>query len=247
MLVHSRYIWNKLKEWHLKHYREYPWRAPDISPWGILLAEMLLRRTDGPTVAKVFPKLYASYPTPQDMVAANKDDVLEIIRPLGLWGQRVLALTMLSEVLVDLHKGKVPKNFSKLLALPHVGPYAAGAVSVFAFGQPAPMPDINIIRIMSRFFCLPYLTPGDIRAIARAALDQCPQGRAREFFYALLDLGSAHCRARPRCPGCPLERGCRSRMGVPLLVIKDYVECKVAENSASYSCLTPAKNIQLGL
>lgn len=247
LLARSRYIWNKLKKWHPKHYREYPWRAPDVSPWGILLAEMLLRRTDSPTVAKVFPKLYAAYPTPQDMAAANKEDVLEIIRPLGLWGQRILALSMLSEALVDRHRGRVPEDLNKLLALPHVGPYVAGAVCVFSFGRPAPMLDINIIRIMSRFFCLPDITPGDKRALARAALVQCPRGRAREFFYALLDLGSAHCRARPRCTGCPLERGCRARKGVPLLVTPNFIERKIAEHPASYSCLISAPNILSGL
>lgn len=96
LLVHSRYIWAKLKKWHPGHYKDYPWRAPGISPWGILLAEMLLRRTDSPTVAKIFPTLFAAYPTPQDMAAARQEDVLEIIRPLGLWGQRVQALAELS-------------------------------------------------------------------------------------------------------------------------------------------------------
>lgn len=156
-------MWDKLKKWHPEHSREYPWRAPDISPWGILLAEMLLRRTDSSTVAKIFPTLYAAYPTPQDMAAARQEDVLEIIRPLGLWGQRLLALAKLSEALVERHRGRVPKDLCKLLALPHVGAYVAGAVSVFAFGRPAPMPDVNIIRIMSRFFCLPDKTPNDIK------------------------------------------------------------------------------------
>jgi hypothetical protein len=32
---------------------------------------------------------------------------------------------------------------------------------------------------------------------------------------ALMDLGRAHCRARPRCEGCPLRAGCMVALGEP--------------------------------
>ncbi len=229
-MAKSRYMWNKLRKWHEQNYRNYPWRSQDITAWGILLAEMLLRRTDGPTVAKIFPEIYKRYPTPQDMAEAGESEIIEYVRPLGLWGQRSKALAQLSQALIKRHSGTVPKKLDKLLDLPHVGPYVGGAVMVFAYGKPAPMPDVNIIRIMSRFFCLPDATPGDIRKLAAAALEQCPRGRSRQFFYALLDLGSAHCRARPRCPGCPLERKCQSRIGIHIYTM----ELNIAEETTSY-------------
>lgn len=233
-LVNSRYIWNKLRKWHPAHYRDFPWRSRDISSWGILLAEMLLRRTDSPTVAKIFPGMYSAYPTPQGLAVASEQEILEQIRPLGLWGQRTRALLQLSHALVAQYSGSVPKDLNKLLALPNVGPYVAGAVSVFAFGRPAPMPDVNIIRIMSRFFCLPDKTSGDIRGLASAALAQCPRSRAREFFYALLDLGSAHCSARPKCLECPLGGECQARQGVPPLKAPQFIAYQVAEISTKY-------------
>lgn len=234
LLLKSRYMWNKLRKWHAKNYKDYPWRSQEIDAWGILLAEMLLRRTDSPTVAKIFPEIYRKYPTPKDMANASEQEILEHVRPLGLWGQRSRALLHLSRALVGRHRGKVPKNLDKLLALPHVGPYVAGAVMVFAFGRPAPMPDVNIIRIMSRYFCLPDKTPRDIKRLAEVALEQCPRGRARQFFYALLDLGSAHCRARARCPGCPLERKCQSRRGIRLDSVQ-IGDLNVAEDIVIYS------------
>ena len=179
-MAHSRYIWNKLRRWHPAHYRDYPWREPEICPWGILLAEMLLRRTDGPTVAKVFPPLYAACPTPRHMAAAGHEEILAHVRPLGLWGQRCLALAQLSNTLVECHRGEVPRDRARLLALPHVGPYVAGAVMVFAYGRPATMPDVNIIRIMSRFFSLPAKTPANIRDLAQAALAQIGRASCRE-------------------------------------------------------------------
>jgi A/G-specific adenine glycosylase len=33
----------------------------------------------------------------------------------------------------------------------------------------------------------------------------------RDYTYALFDAGALHCRATPRCDGCPLAASCRSR------------------------------------
>lgn len=97
------------------------------------------------------------------------------------------------------------------------GHYVYCAVCVFSFGQ-APILEIIIIRIMSRFFCLLDIIPGDKRVLAEVTLVQCLRGRAH-----------------PRCPGCPLERKCRARQGVTVIVTPNFAEGKVAENPASYS------------
>jgi A/G-specific adenine glycosylase len=36
-----------------------------------------------------------------------------------------------------------------------------------------------------------------------------PSGLAWEWSSALMDVGAAHCRPRPRCDGCPVAPGCR--------------------------------------
>lgn len=215
-MLSAYYIWNRLRKWHSSNYRNYPWRAKGISTWGILLAEMLLKKTDSPTVAKVFPLLYSAYPTPNTLAEASLQEIISYIKPLGLWNQRSNSLLQLAKALVYRHQGKIPKDLESLQALPNVGPYIAGAVLVFAFGKPSPMPDVNIIRIMSRFYCLPSKTQSDYLRLADQALMLCPKTKPREFYYALLDLGAAHCRLRPNCPGCPLGLKCQSRNGVKL-------------------------------
>jgi A/G-specific adenine glycosylase len=39
----------------------------------------------------------------------------------------------------------------------------------------------------------------------------------RQYSYALFDVGALHCRAAPRCDGCPLSRRCAFRAaGAPV-------------------------------
>jgi A/G-specific adenine glycosylase len=91
-----------------------------------------------------------------------------------------------------------------------IGPYTAGAVLSFAFGQDAAVLDTNVRRVLRRVWAGEKRRLPD-RALWNLAERLLPRGAAYDFNQALMDLGATVCTARrPRCAACPLAGMCRS-------------------------------------
>ena len=194
--------------WFKMRGRSFPWRKEDVSPFGILLAEVLLKQTRAEMVAAVWPALLRKYPSAASLESANPEVLLQQISCLGFGRQRTTALRQLSAAIDEA--GGLPSKPSELLELPHVGVYSAHAVACFAFGRRVPIVDLSIVRVLSR---LAGLEPAsDIRRapevweIARSLL---PDKDVKEHNYGLLDFAADTCRAQsPRCDECPVAPSC---------------------------------------
>lgn len=197
--------------WYREHGRSFPWRERDCSPYGLLVAEMLLRQTQANMVAPVWERFLSQYPTPSACLDGDEQELLALVAPLGLGRQRADALRKMSATLVTRHAGRVPRSLAALQALPHVGVYAAHAVACFAFGQHVPVVDMNVIRVFSRITGVGYgrdnrRAPA-VWELARAAL---PTHHVREHNYGLLDFAAQVCKSRaPACKTCPLVSQCQ--------------------------------------
>ncbi len=209
-------------EWFRSHGRSLPWRDEQVSPYGIMVTEMLLRQTRAQAVAEVWDKFMRAYPTAEVLAAANPLELREHIEVLGFGTQRSQALRAAAGALVERHKGSVPYRLHELIALPHVGLYTARAVQCFAFGARVEIVDVNVLRLLSRFTGMSV--KADIRrnphvwALARRWLPKS-KDLAPEHNYGLLDFSAEVCRAsRPQCGQCALRTlccfGCRTA-GVP--------------------------------
>src|SRR5262249_51129739 len=104
-----------------------------------------------------------------------------------------------------------------------VGRYAAHSVICVSFDEPVAILDANIARIYQRVFGLPKPRERitDATWLWDFAARVLPKTRARDFNWALLDLGRIVCKPRaPSCATCPLRKTCNSstyRGGAPLL------------------------------
>jgi A/G-specific adenine glycosylase len=198
-----------LLRWFWQHGRTFPWRQTR-DPYRVLLAEMLLQKTNVAKVLPVYKQLVAQYPTVQNLAKANTTDLKIIIRPLGLL-YRAHRLKKMAQGVVTKHDGMFPNTPKELHNLYGVGDYMTNAVLSFAYEQPRPIVDTNVIRVFDRFFGVKSRKP-------RARTDQMlwqtvgqtvPPKRAREFNLAILDLSALVCTARePQCAVCPLKKTC---------------------------------------
>src|SRR5438876_10727281 len=112
-----------LHAWGAAHQRMFPWRDTN-NPYHILIAEMMLRRTQARQVIPVYNRFVAQFPDAEMLAKAPPGEVAEILVPLGLsW--RVPAFQQMAQVLVTEHNGQVPTNYGTLLTLPGVGDYVA--------------------------------------------------------------------------------------------------------------------------
>ncbi len=198
---------DRLRCWVASCARTLPWR--NATPFGILIAEVMLRRTRAEQVAPVFHRFLARYPDAVALAAAPDEEITEVVRPLGLeW--RVPAFKQLAQALIARHGGQVPVEMEQLLALPGVGDYIANAVRVFAFDRPSALIDTNTVRVAARYFGFPYHADSrrnrGVRARVEPLLDQ---QRPRESARTLLDFAALVCNARqPKCSTCPVADSC---------------------------------------
>ena len=70
--------------WFKMRGRSFPWREEDVSPFGILLAEVLLKQTRAEMVAAVWPALYRKYPNAASLETESPEVLHQHISCLGL-------------------------------------------------------------------------------------------------------------------------------------------------------------------
>lgn len=187
-----------LAAWYAVHGRhDLPWRATR-DRWAVLVSEVMLQQTQVGRVAAVWPDFMARFPTPEAMAAATAGEVIAAWGTLG-YPRRARRLW---EAAGQIAAGGWPDD---LTDLPGVGRYTAEAISAQVDGQDAPAIETNIRRVVERRAGR-TLTPSEAAAASREA------GRpltGRDRLLALMDVGAVLCRpGAPRCPECPLERGC---------------------------------------
>src|SRR5439155_19484030 len=77
--------------WYDVNARELPWRAPDTSPWGVLVSEFMLQQTPVPRVLPVWREWLDRWPTP---AALGAEPAGEAIRAWGRLGYPRRALRL---------------------------------------------------------------------------------------------------------------------------------------------------------
>ena len=197
----------KVIGWYDKHGRQFPWRTAK-DPYQILIAEMLLRRTTGSAVLRVYPGFISQFSSSKALAEASTSIISKHMSTLGLQKMRTKHLKEMAKQLQSEHSGEVPSNLADLRALPGIGRYTAHAVLNFAFGHPLPLVDGNILHFLFRVFGLFYTGSSDEKAWA---FMERFGGRRQDpkLYWGLIDLVARVClRRTPRCNECPVYFKC---------------------------------------
>ena len=180
--------------WFKMRGRSFPWREEDVSPFGILLAEVLLKQTGAEMVAAVWPALCRKYPNAASLESASPEVLHHHISCLGFGRQRVTALRQLSAAINKA--GGLPTQPADLMKLPHVGKYSTYGIACFAFDHRVPIVDLSIIRALSRLAGIE--PPSDIRRAPEVwdiAETLLPDKEVKEHNYGLPDFAADTCKA----------------------------------------------------
>jgi A/G-specific adenine glycosylase len=197
--------------WYAANQRDLPWRAPQASPWAVLVSEIMLQQTP---VARVLPAYLAwleRWPTPAALAASPAGEAIRQWGRLG-YPRRALRLHQTAVILTERYGGEVPADRDALLALPGIGSYTAAAVASFAYGQRHAVLDTNVRRVLARLVTgQPQPGPATSvaeRRLAETLLPERPAVAAR-WSVAVMELGALVCTAAsPRCGQCPVAAGC---------------------------------------
>jgi A/G-specific adenine glycosylase len=195
--------------WGREHFRPFPWRLTE-DPYRILMAEVMLHRTQAPQVVPVYERVIARYPDVPALAAATKEELHDALYSLGLRWRIDLIQAMAAELMARFD-GRVPHEKADLLSLPGVSEYIAGAVRCFAWNLPEPLIDTNTVRVAGRLFGLEVKDSSRrnrrFRELIAALID--PE-EARAYNYAMLDLADQVCMKKrpPECGRCPVRKYC---------------------------------------
>jgi A/G-specific adenine glycosylase len=204
----------ELVNWFQQHGRDYPWRRTRDA-YAILISEVMLQQTQIPTVLErgYYTRWLERFPDWKTLAQASEADVLKAWEGLGYY-RRARNLQALAQVVMREHAGVFPTEHAVILSLPGIGPYTAGAVASFAFGQAQPIVDGNVARVLARLFN--DATPidsaaGKARLWERATALVLATDDPRTLNSALMELGQTLCRpTKPACESCPVRAQCRA-------------------------------------
>lgn len=196
--------------WYKKKGRDLPWRKT-ADPYKILVSEIMLQQTQVPRVIEKYNAWMKLFPTLTALANAPRSDVLKLWQGLG-YNSRAVRLHALAKFIVEEKESKLPESEEELQKLPGIGPYTAGAITVFAFNKKGNCIDVNIERILKRI-CFPKNKGSITKKEIQWAFDKIfPLNRARDWGNALMDFGSLICTAKnPKCDECLVYDQCKSK------------------------------------
>lgn len=195
-----------LVRWYAAARRDLPWRATGVTAWQILVSEFMLQQTPVARVAPIWVDWVARWPTASATAQAGPAAVLRAWGKLG-YPRRAKRLHECATVIATEHGDAVPRDVDTLLTLPGVGAYTARAVACFAYGEPVPVVDTNVRRVVARAIhgSADAGSPSTVRDHADVAALLPDGDDAPVFSAALMELGATVCTARaPQCGVCPL-------------------------------------------
>lgn len=204
-----RAVQRRLVDWYVANRRDLPWRRTR-DPYAIWVSEAMLQQTQVATVVDYYARWMHRFPSLHDLACADEQDVLATWQGLGYYS-RARNLQRAAQIVVAENGGRVPNTANALRALPGIGAYSAGAIASIAYGEPTPVIDGNVIRVLTRLFGLrgdPAKSPLK-RTLWSIAAALVPADRAADFNQGLMELGATICTPRqPDCAACPLARRC---------------------------------------
>ncbi|WP_081236999.1 endonuclease III [Streptomyces viridosporus] len=187
----------------------YPYAHPELdfeNPFQLVVATVLSAQTTDLRVNQTTPALFAKYPTPEDLAAANPEEVEEILRPTGFFRAKTKSVIGLSKVLAEEFGGEVPGRLEDLVKLPGVGRKTAFVVLGNAFGRPGITVDTHFQRLVRRWRWTEETDPDKIEAAVGALF---PKSDWTDLSHHVIWHGRRICHARkPACGACPIAPLC---------------------------------------
>jgi len=174
--------------------------------WQLLVSTVMSAQTTDDNVNKVAPKLFARYPTAEDLAAADPEEVEALIFSTGFYRQKTKSVIALSADLCEYHEGEVPRDLDALVKLRGVGRKTASVVMAEMWDEPAIAVDTHVKRVTNRLGITHSDDPVKIESELR---DLYPKKDWSGVSMRFIQFGRDVCDARrPKCWECPMRDRC---------------------------------------
>lgn len=172
----------------------------------LLVSVVLSAQCTDVNVNNVTKDIYSKYNKPEDFAKLGQKKIEKLINRIGLYRNKAKNIYLLSKILLEQYKSKVPNNFEKLFKLPGVGRKTANVVLNEGFGKPTIAVDTHIFRVSNRTGIAPGKNPDEVEQNLYKVV---PKKYLKDAHHLLLLHGRYTCKARtPNCKNCIIEKYC---------------------------------------
>lgn len=178
--------------------------------YELLLATILSAQCTDARVNMVTPSLFKKYPTPQKLAKAKLEEVEEVIKSINFFRNKAKSLIGCAQMLMETHKGDIPKTVEELQELPGVGRKTANVVLGNAFNiNTGIVVDTHVKRTAG---LLGFTKQTDPEKVEQDLMKLFPVDQWTMLSHLLIFLGRRTCIAnRPQCDLCSLKDICVSK------------------------------------
>ncbi len=202
-----------LLSWYDGHARVLPWRE-NRHPYRVWVSEIMVQQTRVEAVKPFFERFIKALPDVKSLAECPEDELLKLWEGLGYYN-RVRNMQKAAQTVMEQYDGAFPADYEKLLSLPGIGHYTAGAIGSIAFDIPMPAVDGNVLRVLARVKASyeDILKQSVKSSMEKEVRKIIPADRAGDFNQALIELGAIVCvpNGKARCGACPLAFCCMAR------------------------------------
>ena len=180
----------------------------------LLISVLLSAQCTDKNVNNVTKDIYPKYFKPEHFVKLGRKKIEKLIQKIGIFRIKAKSIYILSQMLVENYKGKVPRSFEDLEKLPGVGHKTASVVMSQGFGFPAFPIDTHIHRLAQRW----GLTNGKNVVQTEKDLKRLfPKKYWNKLHLQIIYYGREYCKAR-ECYGisCKICTTCYPNRKKPL-------------------------------
>ena len=174
--------------------------------FSLLVSVVLSAQCTDVNVNNVTKNIYPKYNKPEHFIKLGRKKIEKLIKSIGLFRNKAKSVYLLSKQLIEKHKGKVPKNFGDLYALPGVGKKTASVVLNEGFGLPTIAVDTHVFRVSNRTGLARGKNPDEVQQNLYKVV---PKKYLKKAGHLILLHGRHTCKARkPLCKKCLIRKYC---------------------------------------
>lgn len=201
----------KIIRWYRLNRRGLPWRETG-DPYRIWVSEVILQQTRVAQGLEYYRSFILKFPDIESLASAGEDEVMKAWQGLGYYS-RARHMHAAAKTIMDKFGGRFPGRYDQIRQLSGIGDYTAAAIASIAFGEPCPVVDGNVKRVMARYAGIyePVSKAAGGKKVLAMMTDLMDRQKPGDFNEAVMELGALVCKPRrPLCTQCPLGDACHA-------------------------------------
>ena len=208
------YIYEKLSSLYPNYSNKKPKAKIYSKAYTSLIGVMLSAQSQDKRTAIACRQLFALADNPEDMLKLTQEEIIEAIKPAGLFNAKSKNILATSKMLIEKFNGQVPRTQKELMSLPGVGRKSSDIVMRFVFGEPHIAVDTHVFRMLWRLGWADSLDEGK----ASITVNETTPGKYKYGAHMwLITHAKKVCKSRsPECDPCVISAACDKRdIGIP--------------------------------